>query len=65
MTTEELPGQPPFTSPEFPRWLNGNLSRACGVGLHDICWGKISTIGIECSCLCDCHSIQESEAPRG
>lgn len=46
---------PAYGSPEFPRWLNGSLTRFCGVGMHDRCKGTIGTIGIECPCLCDCH----------
>jgi hypothetical protein len=50
-----IPGQPPLASTEFPRWLNGRLTRFCGKGYHDHCRGTISTLGIESSCLCKCH----------
>lgn len=41
---------------DFPRWLSGDLTRYCGKGYHDRCKGIISTIGIECACLCACHA---------
>lgn len=50
-----IPGQPVTGSPDFPRWLNGDLSNFCGHAMHDHCRGSIRTIGIECSCLCKCH----------
>lgn len=53
--SESIPGQPPYGSPDFARWLNGALTLFCGKGFHDDCKGTISTIGIECPCLCECH----------
>jgi hypothetical protein len=57
-----IPGQPAFGEPEFPRWLNGDLTRACGKHLHYLCKGTISTIGIECPCLCKCHASLPSKS---
>ena len=55
----QLTKQPARDSAEFARWLNGNLTLACGREMHYLCRGAISTIGIECPCLCKCH-----EEPR-
>lgn len=59
--------QPALSSPDFPRWLNGSVTRFCGKGFHEgadeggkwmVCKGTISTLGIECPCLCKCHGKQ-------
>jgi len=57
-----LPRRPPLESAEFPRWLNGRVTRFCGKGFHESregshCKGTISTLGIECPCLCKCHAV--------
>jgi hypothetical protein len=54
--------RPALLDPEFPRWLNGDLTRFCGFGFHDDCQGTISTIGIECPCRCRCHQTPEGES---
>lgn len=47
---------------DFARWLNGSLTRFCGHEMHAHCHGIIHTLGIESSCLCDCH--QRAAAPQ-
>lgn len=59
-----VPGQPPRSSPDFARWLNGSLTRFCGKGYHQggkglVCRGTIRTLGIESPCLCKCHAPEE------
>jgi len=49
---------PPYRTPEFARWLNGNLTRWCGREMHYGCQGTINTIGIAAPCLCKCHGKQ-------
>jgi hypothetical protein len=46
------------TDPRFARWINGDLTRFCGHGMHDRCKGTIDTIGIQAACLCACHKEQ-------
>jgi hypothetical protein len=55
------PQHPPLGTPEFARWLNGDLTRFCGHTMHERCKGTISTIGIECPCLCKCHPAKAVE----
>ena len=52
------------TVEDFPRWLNGDLTRFCGHGYHEgtegvVCQGTIDTIGIKSTCLCPCHHEKE------
>lgn len=53
--TQQKPASRKRSDPDFPRWLNGYLTRFCGHGWHERCRGTISTIGIEAPCLCACH----------
>ena len=57
--TRDTPAEHPQTMEgrlDFARWINGDLTRFCGKDMHDRCKGTISMAGIECPCLCRCHS---------
>ncbi len=58
-----MASEPRTEAGDFPRWLNGRVTRFCGHGYHEDCKGTIRTIGIECACLCDCHIAARRETP--
>lgn len=60
--TPDPPARPPYGTPEFARWLNGDVTRFCGHGYHEggdkgplRCEGTIDTVGVTSPCLCECH----------
>lgn len=56
--------RPQYGTPEFARWLNGDLTKFCGHGYHEGdprigCKGVIRTLNIESPCMCSCHGREE------